>query len=55
MNEDANQEEIVFWTWRREYNFVADDINIQRMVYVDSVKLHTVHKFDKKFSTDTNK
>ena len=42
-------------TWKREDNCVLENINIQRMVYANGVKLHKVHKQEKECNTDTEK
>ena len=47
INDDKSQEEVGLVTFRRQQNCVVDDINIQRIVYVDGVKLHNVHKYEK--------
>ena len=44
MDEDENKNELGLGIWRREDNCIVGDINSQRVVYVDVVKLHKVHK-----------
>ena len=41
--------------WNKEEKCVVDDINIQRWVYMNGVKLHKVHKQENQYNIYTNK